>query len=392
MGFPGRWCSWIKGILESARSSVLDNGSSTFEFQCQKGLRQGDPISPFLFIMVVEMLSCMIDKAISVDALSGIQISNGMCVSHLLYVDNAIILGELFPSNIRNVSNIYAIGVQLGELNNMVAAVGCQVGIFPFKYLGLMVGANMNQAPVQVIKDLEVKMRNFLWGGDDWVKKLYWVAWDRVSLPKKNDGLGLSSIKSEKDEWEWIGAADKDFSTKAVKKLLDNSRIRSDVYVPEGGNSILSKCNIFVWREKMGKIATMDALKKRNIGDSNTICGLCEEGEESVDHLFTSCYFASMLWSFISSWCKSQNIVVFSFKDLIEVHNHFGLNRQKIEAINGLIRTGCWVIWRSRNEARFRNKPVKLEGIISEVKNLGFCGIRLEIMERLFLGEIGVNL
>ncbi|XP_021971503.1 uncharacterized protein LOC110866667 [Helianthus annuus] len=246
MGFLGRWCSWIKGILESARSSVLVNGSPTFEFQCQKALRQGDPISPFLFIMVMEMLSYMIDKAISVDALSGIQIPKGTCVSHFLYEDNAIILGEWFPSNIRNVANIYAIGVQPGELNNMAAAVGCQAGIFPFKYLGLMVGANMNRvsnwkpvydifdariakwkaallsiggrttlikvvfgslpnyyfslykAPVQVIKDLEAKMRNFLWGGDDSVKKLYWVAWDRVSHPKKNGGLDLSKLKKYK--------------------------------------------------------------------------------------------------------------------------------------------------------------------------------------------------
>lgn len=41
MNFPEIWCNWTKGVLESARSSVLVNGSPTFEFSCEKGMRQG---------------------------------------------------------------------------------------------------------------------------------------------------------------------------------------------------------------------------------------------------------------------------------------------------------------------------------------------------------------
>ncbi|KAJ0920733.1 putative RNA-directed DNA polymerase [Helianthus annuus] len=63
MGFPDLWCKWIKGILASARSSVLVNGSPTFEFNCSKGVRQGDPLSPFLFLLVMEALSNMLSKA-----------------------------------------------------------------------------------------------------------------------------------------------------------------------------------------------------------------------------------------------------------------------------------------------------------------------------------------
>jgi len=55
MGFPSIWCNWVKGILVSARSAVLVNGSPTFEFQCEKGVRQGDPLSPFLFLVVMEV-------------------------------------------------------------------------------------------------------------------------------------------------------------------------------------------------------------------------------------------------------------------------------------------------------------------------------------------------
>ncbi|KAJ0896017.1 putative RNA-directed DNA polymerase [Helianthus annuus] len=236
------WCRWVKGIVESARSSILVNGSPTFEFQCSKGIRQGDPISLFLFIIVMKALSFMIEKKKSEGIITGIQTPlNGPMVSHLFYADDAIILGDWSNSNISNVvrilrvfymcsslkiniakSNLYAIGVSNGELKNMAEIIGCQADEFLFGYLGLTVGANMNRvsnwksvydivearlakwnaallsiggritliksvleclpnyyfslykARVQVVKDLEAKIRIFLWGGSNSVNKVHW--------------------------------------------------------------------------------------------------------------------------------------------------------------------------------------------------------------------------
>ena len=57
LGFYDRWIRWIKGCLESASVSVLVNGSPTREFFPRKGLRQGDPLAPFLFLIVAEGLA-----------------------------------------------------------------------------------------------------------------------------------------------------------------------------------------------------------------------------------------------------------------------------------------------------------------------------------------------
>ncbi|MFS7935400.1 putative reverse transcriptase zinc-binding domain-containing protein [Helianthus anomalus] len=155
-------------------------------------------------------------------------------------------------------------------------------------------------------------------------------------------------LNQNQDKWEWIGAADKDFSTNAMKRLLDSNRIGSVVYVSEECRWIPKKCNISIWRAELGKIAMMDELRKRNVGDGNSVCSLCEEVDESIEHIFTNFFFASMLWSFISSWCKCQNFVVFSFRDLIEAHDHVGLSGQKKEVVKGLNQN--WLLEHLENE------------------------------------------
>lgn len=63
MGFPSKWIQWIKGCLESSWVSVLINGSPSEEFKMRKSLRQGDPLAPFLFLIVAEGLNGLMKQA-----------------------------------------------------------------------------------------------------------------------------------------------------------------------------------------------------------------------------------------------------------------------------------------------------------------------------------------
>ena len=63
MGFGSKWCGWIKELLTTTRASILVNGFLTDEFQMHWWLRQGDPLSPFIFILAMEGLHVALMRA-----------------------------------------------------------------------------------------------------------------------------------------------------------------------------------------------------------------------------------------------------------------------------------------------------------------------------------------
>ena len=84
MGFGQRWRNWIFECISTVRISILINGSPTVEFPTRKGLRQGDPLSLFLFLMVGEALHLLMVKAKNMELIRGIVVAkSGLEISHL---------------------------------------------------------------------------------------------------------------------------------------------------------------------------------------------------------------------------------------------------------------------------------------------------------------------
>ncbi|PWA39632.1 reverse transcriptase zinc-binding domain-containing protein [Artemisia annua] len=183
-----------------------------------------------------------------------------------------------------------------------------------------------------------------------------------------------SVLTSRPDKWIWNGNADGKFAVAEVKKFLVSGVDASNNLVLDWCKWVPIKCNVFVWRAALGGIPTSVSLLKRHVPIADIGCQICGYGDESIEHLFFSCLVASVVWQGISQWCKGPNIFAFSFGDLLELHNFVGLKGIAKEVFQGIIRIGCWSLWKARNELRFSNKAVRPSDILSEVKSFVFGG------------------
>ena len=95
MGFGSRWKSWIKTCISTVRFSIMINGSPSGFFGSSQGIRQGDPLSPLLFLLVMEVLSRMLRRTEEAGLIRGFKASNvvedGLSISHLLFADDTIV-------------------------------------------------------------------------------------------------------------------------------------------------------------------------------------------------------------------------------------------------------------------------------------------------------------
>ncbi|KAJ9687213.1 hypothetical protein PVL29_015891 [Vitis rotundifolia] len=162
MGFGSKWLRWMWWCISTAKFSVLVNGTPAGFFSSSKGLRQGDPLSPYLFVMGMEVLSILIRRAMEGGFISGCKLQHdrgrAIHVAHLLFADDTIVFCEAKKEYLTNLSWILfwfeaAFGLRInlakseiipvGEvqgIEELAVELGCRVGQLPSMYLGLPLG------------------------------------------------------------------------------------------------------------------------------------------------------------------------------------------------------------------------------------------------------------
>ena len=150
--------------------SILINGSPSDFFQSSRGLRQGDPLSPYLFVIAMEVFSCLLRRAISGGFLSRSRVrgksGEGILISHLLFADDMLVFCEEsldwmtylswllmwfeaclgLKINLEK-SELIPVG-RVHDIEDLTLELGCKVGGLPSWYLGLPLGASFKSVAV----------------------------------------------------------------------------------------------------------------------------------------------------------------------------------------------------------------------------------------------------
>ncbi|KAL4581186.1 hypothetical protein LXL04_017396 [Taraxacum kok-saghyz] len=193
MNFGFKWRNWIRTCLRSSSLSILVNGSATKEFDMKRGLRQGDPMSPFLFTLVMEGLSLALSKAEDNEAYKAIiGCKPGVLPATFLGIPIGLNMKRITSWNglvdriHKKMSNwkmkTLSVGGRLTIVNSILGNLGNYwCSLFPM--------------PKAVAKSIEAKRRDFFWGIKEKSKVIKWVSWDKISKKKKYGGLGVTHIR-----------------------------------------------------------------------------------------------------------------------------------------------------------------------------------------------------
>ena len=158
LGFGQIWISWIMECVTSASMSVLLNGSPLRPFRMEKGLKKGDPLSPYLFLLVSETLVYILKRAHDLNMIEAVRIGKAkVSLKHLQFADDTLIFAPRIATCITNYFRILDIFALMSGLSinygkssfitwnledqswarGVAEGVGCIHSRPPFTYLGI---------------------------------------------------------------------------------------------------------------------------------------------------------------------------------------------------------------------------------------------------------------
>ena len=158
MNFPTLWRKWISEYVGSAMAFDLVIGGPTEEFPLERGLRQGDHLSPFLFLLAAEGFNVQMRSLVAAGMYRDYYVGciDGVSISHLQFTDDTLLFGEKSWANVQSMKAVLTIfehvsglkvnfhkimltyiNVSESWLNEAALLMNCRVGTLPFVYLGL---------------------------------------------------------------------------------------------------------------------------------------------------------------------------------------------------------------------------------------------------------------
>lgn len=256
--FSVEWVRLIMQCVSGVSYSFLVDGSPTANIKPGRGIRQGDPLSPYLFTLLMQNFTSIIDEKVGSGDIKLYKLHGARAVSHLVYADDLVVFCKARANSLSAVKSVFDIfakstGLGVSERKSEVffscatnnreelrQILGYREGVFPTKYLGLPLSPRMLTSRdckrlIEVIESMVArwKMRLlshagrvqlFQWGimgnFNFWnqtcrlpieilnkIQKIAYnyiwdgkqrVSWEKMTLPKKEGGLGLRDFRESR--------------------------------------------------------------------------------------------------------------------------------------------------------------------------------------------------
>uniref|UniRef100_A0A8I7B954 Reverse transcriptase domain-containing protein n=1 Tax=Hordeum vulgare subsp. vulgare TaxID=112509 RepID=A0A8I7B954_HORVV len=337
MGFAERWIDLIMNCCSTVKYRFRINGSLTDDIVPQRGLRHGDPISPYLFLLCAEAFSCLMNSAEQDGRLEGVKICQiAPSFNHLLFADDSLILLKVSEDNSTHLQNVLSLyedcsgqtvnvdktsimfskNTNIHEKKGMMSKLGLSRESWNERYLGLPV--YLGQSRIKVFsylkdrvwhkiqgwkekmlskagKEILIKacaqaiptfamsvfditkglceqispmVGRYFWAHQDKENKIHWLSWERLTMSKKEGGLGYKDLHTfnlamlAKKGWRMLNCSDSLCARVLKAKYFQTMDILSAE--PKEGMS-------YTWRSILKGLEVLKAGVIKCVGDGSTI-------------------------------------------------------------------------------------------------------------------------
>ncbi|KAL5565698.1 hypothetical protein UlMin_028862 [Ulmus minor] len=214
LGFSGVWINKIMACISSVTYSFQFNGKRFGHLTPSRGLRQGDPLSPYLFLLCGEGLSSLLHRYEQNEVLQGLRCGmRGPTISHLLFADDSLFFLEAKLSACAAVKEILrfyeAASGQMGLFSSIRDRVWNKLCGWKSKLLSAggrevlskaiiqaipTYAMNLFKLPSSLIKELHRLSAQFWWGGEHGKRKMHWCTWEKLCCHKADGGMGFRDL------------------------------------------------------------------------------------------------------------------------------------------------------------------------------------------------------
>ncbi|GJY92303.1 RNA-directed DNA polymerase, eukaryota, reverse transcriptase zinc-binding domain protein [Tanacetum coccineum] len=348
-GFHEKMIDWIMTCVTSAAFSVCVNGERHGYFKNGKGLRQGDPMSPYLFTLVMEVLTLMVQRKVRNN--NQFKYHWGckeLKLTQLCFADDLLMLSNRDYKSIEvlkdalmefsrtsglipnmNKNTIFFGSVKEIDKRRILEVMPFAIGKLPMKYLGVpLITKNIGNAECNQLVE---------------------------RVKQKRDGNGIEGRFSTKKVWENF---EEDLPEVSWYKVIWFTQ----------GNPMYA---FIMWLAIHKRLTTQDRLMECGNGD-NLICPLCKKVNDSHEHLFFKCPFSEEVWNEVKAKLKKRNWD----NDWTNLVADIAIDGCKTR-INSIldriaIATVIYYIWNERNKRIFttdqKNAQSLINGIIESLK------------------------